>query len=292
MALARLALAGMPAVPTRPAPPYQAGDSLDGQVGVVWVSIHKYADHTETEAAMWVEAADGMTFGAYLSGAGLSGIEQYQALPIKVWGRVDKADSSEMYFTVERFEAAYPGLRLQAWIGTEQAVTLEGKDALLFTTLDGQQQYVLKSSIGLGDTVRVGRPGDTVILEGVLIPDKTFGGYGVIDERAVGQANGRTDLSGYPITSNQPSIFDHTQDVPVESPANNVQGQVSIEQVELVYLAYALAGCPAEVANYNPEMLYVQAVWRFSGYFEDGRRFEVLVQALPDAYLTFDLSGG
>ena len=290
MALARLALTGMAAVPTQPAPPYQAGDSLDGQIGTVWVTIHKYADYTETEAAMWVEAADGMTFVAYLAGAGLSGIEQYQALPIKVWGRVDKADSSEMYFTVERFEAAYPDLRLQAWLGTEQAVTLEGKDALLFTTLDGQQ-YVLKSSIGLGDTVRVGLPGDTVILEGVLIPDKIFGGYAVIDERSVGQANWRTDLSGYTITSDQPSIFDHTQDVPVESPANIVQGQVRIEQVELVYLAYALAGCPAEVANYSPEMLYVQPVWRFSGYFEDGRRFEVLVQALPDTCLTFGMPG-
>jgi len=285
--LARLALAGMAAVPTRPAPPYQAGDSLDGQVGVVWVSINKFADHTETNAAMWVEAVDGMTFVAYLSGAGLSGIEQYQALPIKVWGRVDKVDSSEMYFTVERFEAAYPGLGLQAWIGTEQAITLEGKDALLFTTLDGQQ-YVLKSSIGLGDTVRIGQPGDTVILEGVLIPDKTFGGYGVIDERAARGANGLTDLSGYTIESDQPSIFDHTQDVPVESPANIVLGQVSIEQVELVYLAAALAGCPAEVASYIPEIMYVQPVWRFSGHFEDGRRFEVLVQALPDAYLTFD----
>ena len=99
---------------------------------------------------MWVEAADGTVFVAYLSGAGLSGIEQYNALPIKVWGRVDRWTSSEMYFTVDRFEEAYPGLRIQAWIGTEEAVTLEGKDALLFTTLDGQQ-YVLKNSIGYGD---------------------------------------------------------------------------------------------------------------------------------------------
>jgi hypothetical protein len=289
--LARLELAAMPSAPTQPAPPYQAGDTLDGQIGTVWVTINTYADHTETEAAMWVETADGMIFVAYLSGAGLNGIEQYQALPIKVWGRVDKADSSEMYFTVDRFAEAYPGLRIQAWLGSEQAVNLEGKDALLFTTLDGQQ-YVLKSSIGLGDTIRIGRPGNTVLLEGVLIPDKTFGGYALIDERAGRGPTGLTDLSGYTITSSQPLIIDHTQDVPVVSPASILQGQVTIEQIELVSLAYSLAGCPVEFGSNNPETMYVQPVWRFTGYFGDGRRFEVLVQALPDTYLTFGMPGG
>jgi hypothetical protein len=32
--------------------------------------------------------------------------------------------------------------------------------------------------------------------------------------------------------------------------------------------------------------LYVQPIWRFSGVFEDGRPFEVQVQALPDEYLS------
>jgi len=287
-ALAWLQVGGTPSSQPAPTLPYQAGDTLDGQVGNVWVTIHKYADHSETEAAMWVETAD-ETFVAYLSGAGLSGIEQYNALPIKVWGRVVRTTSSEMYFTVDRFEEAYPGLRIQAWIGTEEAINLEGKDVLLFSTLDGQQ-FVLKNSIWYGDQVRVGRPGDTVIHEGLLIPGLTFGGYPVIQEMAGQMANGQTDLTGYTIHT-EPSVFDHTQEVPVVSPESIVQGKVNIDQIELVYLAYSLAGCPADAASYNPDMLYVQPAWRFRGTFEDGRRFEALVQALPDAYLTFGPRG-
>jgi hypothetical protein len=291
ISLAKLHLGGLGAVPTQPAPPYQAGDTLDGLIGNVWVSLNKYADRTETTADMWVEASDGMIFVAHLSGAGLSGIEQYNAMPIKVWGRVDRADSSEMFFTVDRFEEAYPGLRIQAWIGTEEVVTLEGKDALLFTTLDGQQ-FVLKNSIGYGDLVRVGRPGDTVIREGLLIPGLTFGAYPVLQELSGQMANGQTDLSGYEIVSGQPAVYDHTQEQPYVSPESIVQGQVRIDQIELVYLAYSLAGCPADAASYNTDMLYVQPVWRFRGTFDDGRRFEVLVQALTDSNLTYAMPGG
>ncbi len=32
--------------------------------------------------------------------------------------------------------------------------------------------------------------------------------------------------------------------------------------------------------------LYVQPIWRFTGTFEDGRPFEVQVQALQDEYLS------
>jgi len=289
-ALAWLTLDGMANPPMQPALPYQAGDTLDGQIGNAWVTIQQYADHAEIEAIMAVESADGASFLAHISGDGLTGIEQYNALPIKVWGHVDRVDSSEMYFTVDHLEEAYPGLRIQAWIGTEEAVNLEGKEALLFTTLDGQQ-FVLKNSIGYGNLVRVGRPGDTVIREGLLIPGLTFGGYPVVQELSGQMANGQTDLSGYVIASSQPSVYDHTQDVPLVSPESVIEGQVSIEQVELVYLAQSLAGCPAEVASDNPAMLYVQPVWRFRGTFADGRRFEVLVQALPDAYLTDSLPG-
>jgi hypothetical protein len=284
--LAIVQLADSSQAPAQPALPYQAGDLLDGQIGNVWVMINQYADHTEVKTAMWVETDDGLIFVAQLSGDGLSGIEQYNALPIKVWGRVDRVTGSDMYFTVDRFEEAYPGLHIQAWIGTDEAVTLEGKEALLFTTLDGQQ-FVLKSSIGFGDQVRIGRPGDTVIREGLLIPGLTFGGYPVMQELVGQMANGQNDLSGYTITSNEPPVFDHTQEVPVVRPASTVQGQVNIEQIELTYLAYSLAGCPVEAGSYNPGMTSVQPVWRFRGTFADGRSFEVLLQALTETNLVF-----
>jgi hypothetical protein len=33
-------------------------------------------------------------------------------------------------------------------------------------------------------------------------------------------------------------------------------------------------------------------MWVFTGHFDDGRRFEIRVQALPDEYLTNSMSGG
>ena len=65
-----------------------------------------------------------------------------------------------------------------------------------------------------------------------------------------------------------------------------LQGRVTIESVELAYSAISLDRCsPGD--EYNPVMagLYAQPVWVFKGYFEDGRRFEIQVQALPDEYL-------
>ncbi len=290
-ALARLKVANNLSTPDLPVPPYKAGDTINGVTGTVWVTILKYADRTEIRPAMLIEASEGTNFVAHLSGSGLGGIEQFNALPIQVWGRVDRVIGSEMYFTVDRFEPAYPDLKVQAWIGTEEPVTLEGKDVLLFTTLDGKQ-YVPKTSISFGVEVRIGRPGDTVIREGVLLPDLTFGGYPVIDDRAGSVANGRTDLSGYTITSSQASVVDQTQETPaIVSPASGLEGNVTIDQAELVYLGYSLAGCPA-TAGLDLNSTFVQPVWRFRGTFENGRQFEVLLQALTDPDLTFGMPGG
>jgi hypothetical protein len=66
--LAIVQLADSSQAPAQLGLPYQAGDTLDGQAGNVWVTIHQYTDHTETEAAMWVEAADRTVYVALLSG--------------------------------------------------------------------------------------------------------------------------------------------------------------------------------------------------------------------------------
>lgn len=287
---ANLALEGQLASPTQSIPnyPYHAGDTVDGQVGNVWININKYADHTEINASMWVEGSDGQTYVAILSGTGITGIENYNALPIKVWGRVDKVDAGNMYITVDRFEEAYPGLHIQAWLGTEKSVALEGKTVLLFTTQDGQQ-FVLSGSISNGDQVRIGHPGDTVIHVGELIPGNTFGGYQVLLDLAARVGNGLTDLTEFVNQISQPNINDQTLDVQVVNPSSVVQGKVTIDTIELVYVGYSLAGCSV---NTNSSLLVMQPAWRYTGHFEDGRRFEALLQALPDTSLTFGMPGG
>jgi hypothetical protein len=66
-----------------------------------------------------------------------------------------------------------------------------------------------------------------------------------------------------------------------------VTGLVTIEKIELAYDSIATDRCPPGASN-NPllaQFLVVQPVWVFSGHTEDGRLFEVVIQALPDEYL-------
>jgi len=66
-----------------------------------------------------------------------------------------------------------------------------------------------------------------------------------------------------------------------------IQGNTTVDQVELVYAAAFLERC-SNLATTNPAdapWLVVQPVWRFTGRLDDGRVFEIQVQALPDEYL-------
>jgi hypothetical protein len=68
-----------------------------------------------------------------------------------------------------------------------------------------------------------------------------------------------------------------------------LQGIGTVTKVELAYAAATLQQCGGIQHVNDPAQapwLYVQPIWRFTGTFEDGRPFEVQVQALPDEYLS------
>jgi len=62
-----------------------------------------------------------------------------------------------------------------------------------------------------------------------------------------------------------------------------------VEKAELVYATASLAGCRGmSLTESDPKLapwLTVQPVWRFTGSFDDGRTFEIQIQALDEAYL-------
>jgi hypothetical protein len=182
-------------------------------------------------------------------------------------------------------------VRIQAWLGVQEITALEGKDVILFTSRDGTK-YVLKNSIGNSKNSLIGRVEDTIILEGILIPGETFGGYPVLTEMAASMADPQADLSNYQITSNQPSVYDQTLEA--KAPEKTLTGRVTIEHIELAYNAVSLDHClPAGLQDeLQAPYLYVQPMWVFTGHFDDGRRFEIRVQALPDEYLTNSMSDG
>jgi hypothetical protein len=96
-----------------------------------------------------------------LIGDGLSGIEKYNNLPVNICGQVDRLDEHIVYIDVDHFEPVYPGEYIQVWTGTEQIFTLDGQEAILFTTPEGES-YVLKSSVDFppADANIIGRLGD------------------------------------------------------------------------------------------------------------------------------------
>jgi hypothetical protein len=136
-----------------------------------------------------------------------------------------------------------------------------------------------------GKNAAIGVEGDQVIIEGLAEPGKTFGGYQVITENGGQVANKITDLSGYQISSNQIGLWDEA--AAIDPSAREIHGNATVDKVELVYAAAFQERC-GNLATTNPAdapWLVVQPVWRFTGRLDDGRVFEIQVQALPDDYL-------
>ncbi len=272
-----------------PAPgfhPYPVGQVIDRLNGRAWVVINRYpGGQEEMKISLFISSAEGQaSFTPYLEGPALAGIEAFHNLPVNIWGKVVRYQDDQPVIAVDRYEEAYPGLSVQAWLGTEQALALEGKEVLLFTSQEGQQ-FILKSSLDFGSSVAIGPGGGLVIREGLLIPGETFGGYPLMTDLIASIGDGSTDLSTYQITSSQPQVEDLTSSSDSD---NQVAGPVTIEEIELAYSAISLENCNSQDAA-SPELapwLVAQPVWVFRGHFTDGRRFEMQVQALGDEYLS------
>jgi hypothetical protein len=270
-------------LPTDLVNPLKLGDSMDGVQGTFTVYRILHADGTATmQYNFWYpgDETHPRWFGQ-ITGETLTGIEPLQNLPIKIWGTVSTINENNVpILTVDRYEEVYPGASIQAWQGTEQIVTLEGQEVIVFTSQDGEQ-FVDYHSIDQEDFL-FGQAGMAILLEGYLIPDQTFAGYPVINKIMGGPLDEQTTLENYPLQSNQIIDLEYSPD-----PAQFLTGHVTIENVELMYAAATLTQCNPLVSN-DPAYAYTlvaQPVWRFTGHFDDGRIFEVQIQALPDEYL-------
>jgi hypothetical protein len=271
-------------IATQVSSPYQPGDEINAASGTVYITQHLYlGGNTSLEVIFSPDPSSGLNQDlAYsLIGDSLSGIDQYNNLPITISGLVDRVENNTIFIDINRYEPVYPGEQIQVWTGTEQILTLDGQSVVLFTTSAGED-YVLKSSVDFqpADANIIGRLGDLIEIEGYIIPDQQVGGYFMLRDTAGSvQPDGVAD-------SAQVNIWDHSQD-PSSNPGAVLQGTVTIDSIELAYDAINLDRCQANAAD-DPNMspwLYVQPMWVFNGHFEDGRRVFIQVQALPDEYL-------
>jgi hypothetical protein len=282
---AELNLDGPPVTPVQPAQPeptplalVSIGQRLEGVQGQVMIFVNQYDDGSSQVAALFnldpsPEWPDGLT--VQLDGPGLAGIDAYHNLPVKVWGEISDDSGLLATLSTERFEPVYPGLKIEAWLGLLENATVDDQQVQLFTT-QGGEQLVLNSSIeSPGADELPGAASDPVVVEGILIPGQALGDYPVITDFVVLPMPGMNDLSEYRPMSANPMITSK------EGSAGK-RGKALIDQIELVYYTtdprYAAPdslGAPA----------YAQPAWRFSGRFEDGSTFVILVQALSAQYL-------
>ena len=264
------------AIPTEP-PPDLTGQRVEGIQGRPWVFIHQYSDGS-TRVEVMFNADPNPSIPAessiYLEGPGIAGIEAFHNLPVRVWGVISESKGYLQKVNVEKVEPVYPGVTVQAWLGKFDQANLEGKDVMLFTNSDGVQ-YVLNSSVENPGNDRGLAPGDPVVVEGILTPDKTFGGHPVITDYSVAPAPGMQSLENYHSISIEPVVI----------PEPGKAGSRRIGTVTKIELAY-YTDKPRYV-NHEPgtPLPFVQPVWKFSGTYDDGAPFELVVQALNPLYL-------
>jgi hypothetical protein len=262
--------------------PYVTGDVIDGLTGRVYAINHLYSDGTTTyEFNLLVDPTAEAAYGSYfrLEGAAVAGLEQYQELPVRIWGLVTGNFEGTPIITLGRYEAQYPGLFIQQWNGTEAIINLEGQDVVLLTA-DSGDAFVLQSSLTWGaEGNLIGRLGDWIEIEGYLIPERQFGGYPVIQDLSGGMPPDGE------VTSDDMYLYDHSFDSPDVNTL--MAGQVTIDTIELAYASITLETCLSSHST-DPNMLpflTVQPVWVFTGHFDDGRIIVIQVQALPEEYL-------
>ncbi len=260
----------------------QVGTQLDDQRGFVNVTLFNQPDGSQRAEYSLFYVPEGQPFSIalLLQGEGLGVLQDYQNLPVEIWGTVTGLnDQTGMAIVnVERFALPFPDVQFQILRGTQQTVKVEGQQAVVFTTTDGESYVQLMPGGGL-DTMIIGHEGDEVLLQGLIVPDETFGGYDTLHDfsasMAISPKNG--EAMQLEITADQPNVLDEPEpqvQETVEAPTATIDG------VELVYLI------PYPSYSLPTTDFYIQPMWRFTGHYDRGDEFEVFVQALRPEYLS------
>ncbi|MGQ9833374.1 MAG: LysM peptidoglycan-binding domain-containing protein [Candidatus Villigracilaceae bacterium] len=247
---------------------------VEGLRGTLSITIYHQADGSQRVEYGFLSSL------AYpslpLEGENLEALQAYQYRPIDVWGTVETTPQGQPVLKVERYEIPFPDLKFQILHGSQQSVTLEGQPATLFTTKDGAT-YVQMSPDGLWvDGSTAGLPGDEIAIEALLVPGETFGGYPAARIFAASMVPQGGPTHELPITADQIPTYDEPQ------PGDFTPPTAVIERVELIYY---LPDPNGSIDLSDPDAGYIQPAWMFSGHYEDGTEFFILVQALKQEFL-------
>lgn len=280
----KLNLSGTP-IPfptTQPTPAAQVEftpQTLEALPGIVTATIYVQDDGSQRVEYSFI--ANEMTEMPYfvLEGDGLEEMQKYNNLPILVWGNTTRINEAGLItINVERFDIPYPDLRMQVFKGKTQPTTINGQNALIYTTEEGLSYIIMYNGGYIPDDL--GMPHDELIyIEGYSIPNETIGSYPVI--RIFGSGMVTNPVTGeemeYSVTADQPLV------IPDNPSAPNTTISAALERVDLVYFTPDPRFSTVEQI---PQPQYIQPVWRFFGRYADGSIFEIYVQALTKEFLS------
>jgi LysM repeat protein len=274
-------------LPEEQLPHLEIGQRLEDKRGIFQVNSTQKSDGSQTIWYGFYDLNGKPSIYYILQGTDLQSLQAYNNLPMDIWGTVDHVDElGRPIVKVDRYEVPYPDLQFQIFEGTQQIAEIQGQSVILFMAKDGKT-YVELTGIGTPFDRRgiFGKEDDQILVEGLAIPDETFGDYpclrvfsvNYLIDPASGQPNEMT------ITANQVNIYEE----PPASVENYTHPTATIEKVELVYYTpdprYTLPD-----PNASPQ--YIQPAWRFYGHYSNGNEFEILVQALKQEYLLPELA--
>ncbi len=248
---------------------------VEGMRGYLSITIYKQADGSQRVDYGFIN--DNAVYPSLpLEGENLEALQAYQGRPVDVWGSIESQEG-QVVLKVERYEIPFPGLQFQILRGKQTPVTLNGQPATLFTADDGKT-YVQFNPGGGVDGSTVGNLGDEVLIEGLIVPDESFGGYPAVRvfsaATAINPDNG--EAQELQISADQVYVVDEATEGPYTPPT------LAIQRVELVYY---MPDPRYHVGDFEPDQLYLQPAWMFTGHYSDGTAFYILVQALQQQYL-------
>ncbi|HET6595727.1 MAG TPA: LysM peptidoglycan-binding domain-containing protein [Anaerolineales bacterium] len=253
------------------------------QRGTLVIGVYRQADGTTRhEFGFYSKQEDGSMLLTFLENVTYEALLPYHNRPLDIWGTVKYVDrNGTPVISVERYEAPYPDLQFQVIKGTQRVTELEGQQVALFTASDGTTYAQLKA-ISLPDTTIVGTEGDEVLLEALIVPEETFGGYPTLHVFSAAVFNPIEDPSEFSVSADQPNFFSEEVE-----PHNITSPSLTIEKVELVYY---IPNPQFRDQNLSSDPRYIQPAWRFYGHSSDGSEVEFLVQALQPEFLLPELA--
>jgi LysM repeat protein len=271
----------IPGQPGQEAEDSSGGQKMEDVHGHLSITIYQRPDGSQRkEYRLTGSLPNGAWFFYILEGPQLHQLEPYNALPINISGNMRIVNDMPTIF-VEAYTIPYPDLQFQIVRGAQSRQEINGQPGVVvFTTEDGRSFVEVMASTNIPTHETLGRPGDLIEQEVLIVPGETIGNLPVMHVYQGGIVTDNSDRMQ--IQANQIQVIEEAPDV-----TESLAPTATLETVDLVfYVRYP----PYALLDVRAGTQYLQPAWRFHGHYSNGDEFEILVQALRQEFLLPELA--